>query len=63
MSFQNTGMTNPHSDGMMHPLFITSGKQKHFCSFNKSSKARQFGKIYELEEEGINLGHLCVRQA
>lgn len=39
-------MTNPHSNGMMHPVFITSGKQKHFCSFNKSFEARQFGRIY-----------------
>lgn len=42
MDFQNIGMTNPHSPRMMYPLFITSEKQKHFCSFNKSFEARQF---------------------
>lgn len=37
-------MMNPHSPGRMYPLFITSGKQKHLCSVNKSSEPRQFGE-------------------
>lgn len=47
----SAGMTNPHSPGMMYPFFITSGKQKHFGSFNKSSEPRQFGEYTSVRGE------------